>query len=309
MSTRHKGAMNQALSSRLIVLRKGPCEALLYPERGFQLLGFRAPSPRGERTELLHVAGEAIEPSDRRYGNPILFPAVGVSNGAHPDSWEYGGKSLAMPPHGWARNVYWQIEASSDEALTAVLLPHPGWKAVYPFDFSMRLTYRFEGTSLVADTVIENAGEVPMPYALGFHPYLRMPLAPQSRAAACQVSLPAGTRLRPQDGWRQVSRTPEAARTVTLDHEDLPGSIVLADTGATSLEVVDEAAGMATFVSVAGSEQSFPVWVAWNASPDAPYVCLEPWTDAPNALNRPGTRKLDPGQTHRYRMAIGARAF
>ena len=87
----------------------------------------------------------------------------------------------------------------------------------------------------------------------------------------------------------------------------LPGSIVLAETGATALEVEDAAAGIATRVSVEGSAQGFPIWVAWSAAPDAPYVCLEPWTDAPNALNRPETRRIEAGATHRYQLKISAR--
>ena len=49
--------------------------------------------------------------------------------------------------------------------------------------------------------------------------------------------------------------------------------------------------------------------IIWSAAPEAPYVCLEPWTDAPNALNRPGTRTLAAGAKHRYRMTISARTL
>jgi galactose mutarotase-like enzyme len=73
--------------------------------------------------------------------------------------------------------------------------------------------------------------------------------------------------------------------------------------------VEDPSSGLAARVSVAGSEQSFPVWVIWSSAPDAAYVCLEPWTDAPNALNREGTRKLAGGATHRYRMELSVRSL
>ena len=107
--------------------------------------------------------------------------------------------------------------------------------------------------------------------------------------------------------WRTITRAAAPARTISAADPELPGSIVLADTGALALEVEDEAAGLAARISLEGSEATFPTWVAWSAAPSAPYLCLEPWTDAPNALNRPGTRRLDPGQRHRYRMAISLR--
>jgi galactose mutarotase-like enzyme len=116
-------------------------------------------------------------------------------------------------------------------------------------------------------------------------------------------------RLQSPDSWRTLTRGPVAARTVLATEAELAGSIVLTETGATSLEVQDPTAGLTTRVSVEDSEQSFPVWVVWSAAPDAPYVCLEPWTDAPNALNRSGTRAIPPGATHRYRMSITVSAL
>src|SRR5581483_9628911 len=97
----------------------------------------------------------------------------------------------------------------------------------------------------------------------------RAPLTPKGDRARCQIALPAGTRLRsrPEDGWRVIQRTPEPARTVAITDPELNGSIVLADTGARAMEVVDAGSGLATRCSVEDSEQSFSHWIIWNASP------------------------------------------
>lgn len=290
------------VASRFIQLSNATARAQVYPERGFQLFGFQV--KRGDSwIETIHAPLIPVEAADRRYGNPVLFPAVGVSNGAHPDSWQHEGKTYPMPPHGWARNVYWQVEQVSDESLTAALVPHPGFRLGFPFDFDMRMTYSLVGAQLQLDTVIRNLGEHAFPYALGFHPYLKAPLQ-AGEAQNCVVELPAGTRLRSDDGWRSFVSSPAPARRIALNDAELPGSIVLTNTGATALQVRHESSELATRVSVEGSEQDFPVWVAWTASAESPYVCLEPWTDAPNALNRQGTRQLASGQTHRYRMSL-----
>jgi galactose mutarotase-like enzyme len=294
--------------SRLIVLEEGGSRALIYPEQGFQLHGFDVDLGRGSPLQLVYGPRGAREPADRRYGNPVLFPSVGLSHGSAPNSWEHGGRALLMQQHGWARDLYWHVEHLDGRSITGVLSPTSGVKAAFPFDFELRLRYVLEGRALTLETTIANQGNEPFPYALGFHPYLRAPLA-GGRREDCRVQLPAGVRLQSPDNWRTLNRGPASARTVDLTEPELPGSIVLVETGAKALEVEDRAAGLAGRISVEESEESFPVWVVWSAAPEAPYVCLEPWTDAPNALNRPGTRTLAAGGTHRYRMTISVRAL
>ena len=304
--------MTTAVGSRLVRLDNGECRALVYPEQGFQLRGFTttvAGRAGGAPIEAIFSPADAREPADRRHGNPVLFPSVGVTHGAEADRWSHGGRLLPMPQHGWARDGYWHVEAIDDRSVTGVLAPTTGIRAGFPFSFELRLRYALEGTALVFSAELANRGDEPFPYAFGLHPYLRAPLGGASGRSNCKVRLPAGIRLRSSDSWRAIERAPVAAASIAVSDPELPGSIVLAETGATAFEVEDTDAGIATRVSVAGSETDFPIWVVWSATPDAPYVCLEPWTDVPNALNRPGTRTIAAGATHRYRMTISLRSL
>ncbi len=303
--------MPTAAASRLVRLDNGRLRALIYPEQGFALRGVRAVPegrPAGEPVEVIFAPPDGREPADRRYGNPILFPSVGVTSGVEPDRWSHDGRALPMQQHGWARDAYWHVEAIDDLSVTGCLVPTTGIRAAFPFGFVLRLRYSLEGSSLLLSAELGNEGDQPFPYALGFHPYLRAPLGDGSRRT-CRVRLPGGTRLRSPDAWRTIDRSSAPPRVIDVSDPELAGSILLADTGASALEVEDTAAGLATRVSVEGSEQGFPIWVAWSAGPDAPYVCLEPWTDAPNALNRPGTRAIEPGAIHRYRMTVSLRTL
>jgi galactose mutarotase-like enzyme len=304
--------MTTPVASRLVRLDNGECRALVYPEQGFQLRGFAtrvAGRNGGAPVDVIFSPDGAREPADRRHGNPVLFPSVGVTHGVEADRWSHGGRALPMPQHGWARDGYWHVEAIDDRSVTGLLVPTTGIRAGFPFPFELRLRYALEGAALVLSGEISNRGDEPFPYAFGLHPYLRAPLANGAARGDCRVRLPAGVRLRSSDSWRTIERAPAAARVVAASDAELPGSIVLAETGAASLEVEDAGAGIAARVSVDGSASSFPIWVVWSAAPDAPYICLEPWTDAPNALNRPGTRTLAAGATHSYRVTIALRAI
>jgi galactose mutarotase-like enzyme len=208
-----------------------------------------------------------------------------------------------MPQHGWARDLYWHVDETDARSVSGLLVPTSGMRAAFPFDFELRVRYALDGSRLTLTATLVNKGGGPLPYALGFHPYLRAPLAGGGRDD-CIIRLPGGVRLQTNDGWRTITRAPAAPRTILATDAELPGSIVLVETAASSLEVEDRAALLATRVSIEESEESYPVWVVWSPAPDAPYVCLEPWTDAPNALNRRGTRTLSAGATHRYRMTI-----
>jgi galactose mutarotase-like enzyme len=273
--------------------------ALLYPEQGFQLHAFVA-KVDGRDVDVIDGPTGDREPDDRRYGNPVLFPSVGVTAGAEPDRWTHRGRAMPMQQHGCARDAYWHVDAADGRSVTGVLVPTTGIRTSFPFAFELRLRYAIEAEGLVLTAEIANRGGERFPYALGFHPYL-------TATPRCRVSLPAGVRLRSEDSWRTIARAAAPARAIDATDAELPGSIVLAETGAHALEIENPDAGTVTRVSVEGSAQGFPIWVVWSGAPDARYLCLEPWTDAPNALNRPGTRTLAPGAVDRYRMTIFVR--
>ncbi len=293
--------------SRLVTLDDGESRASVYPEQGFQLRGFEVGVARGQPRKVVFgpSPGER-EPRDRRYGNPVLFPSVGASHGAQPESWEWGGRTLLMPQHGWARDLYWHVEEQDAASVTGVLTPTNAMRAAFPFAFELRLRYGLEQGALRLDASLTNSGSEAFPYALGFHPYLLAPIGAGARAD-CVVRLPAGVRLQSTDGFRTTARSAFASQSIPASDPQLAGSILLAETGARALEIEDPIARLATSVSTEGSDSDFPLWVIWSPSPEAPYLCLEPWTDAPNALNRAATRAISPGATHRYRMTIRVR--
>src|SRR3954470_4347029 len=116
-------------ASRLVELVDGESRVLVYPEQGFQLHGFTVGLGDGRRTEAIYGPPGAREPADWRFGNPVLFPSVGLSSGSQPHSWDHEGRALHMPPHGWARDLYWHVAARDARSVTGMLVPTTGMRA------------------------------------------------------------------------------------------------------------------------------------------------------------------------------------
>jgi galactose mutarotase-like enzyme len=148
-----------------------------------------------------------------------------------------------MPFHGFARDVYWQVTDVQMDRVTALLVPEGVARTCFPFNFALRLTYRLGEDGLALDAEISNTGEAEaFPYALGFHPYIRVPLGP--RAPCRRLGGPAGRRsIRSDDGGRTHGRQPLEPRRVQAD-EELVNSLLLTDLPTRCLEVEDRPNGM-----------------------------------------------------------------
>jgi galactose mutarotase-like enzyme len=163
---------------------------------------------RGE--ELLGILGgiEAYLNQGKVFGIPLLHPWANRLGG-----WEYAvaGRTVrldrgspllhvddrehCLPIHGAvAAGSDWQVTASEAARLTAELdwAAHPELFALFPFAHRVGLDIRLADDGLRIETTIEATGDVPVPLAFGFHPYLAPPGAPRER---WDVELPALTHL------------------------------------------------------------------------------------------------------------------
>ena len=296
--------MGYTHKSRLVLLKHRNKRAWVYPEQGFQLYGFEQDFGKTTAASVIYAPDRNREPPERRYGNPILFPNPGFSQSDHGlNTWIWQEKALSIPLHGFARDTCWQLLDLHADRVTAEMLPNPSAALAFPFKFRLELTYRLEERGLVLDAMLENIGKESFPYAFGFHPYLNAPLGRKGSVKNCFVKLPAGIRNESTHQWKNPRKSSFAAQRIRGDHP-LEPAILLRETYTRDLEVEDEANGFVARISTADSCQSLDTWVIWSESPEAPFLCLEPWTDIPNALNRPETRCCAVGEEHRYQMIL-----
>src|SRR5207244_13201487 len=121
-------------------------------------------------------------------GTPVLSPLRSknrVDDQAH--HYEWNGKILEMPQHGFARRSKWSSREQDAASVRLELTDTEATRVNYPFAFRLCLTYRLSQGRLHWEQVIENCSAEPLPFSTGFHPYFAVPLTPKSRRDACFV--------------------------------------------------------------------------------------------------------------------------
>lgn len=104
---------------------------------------------------------------------PILFPAVG---GSVNNQYIVDGKTYAMKPNGFAADYPWTVVDKGDEQVSLTLTDNEETLKVYPFEFSLMVTYSLEGNNLHVRFVVVNNSQKTMPFALGFKPTFNIPI-------------------------------------------------------------------------------------------------------------------------------------
>ncbi|WP_093078051.1 aldose 1-epimerase family protein [Pseudonocardia oroxyli] len=214
-------------------------------------------------------------------------------------TWEGRTQQLALSEpaagnaiHGLLRHAFWRPSDQTDAAitLTATAPPQNGW----PQPVTVAVTYRVGDDGLSVETTATNEGSGPIPFGLGFHPYLRVGDTPTDD---CTLTLAARAQLPLRD---QIPSGPLAPRdttfplaTTTLD--DAFGDCVPTD-GLVRHTLTGPDGGVELWADPAFG------WVQVFTPDDMPghgrAVAVEPMTCPPDALNS-GTdlQILEPGES------------
>jgi galactose mutarotase-like enzyme len=250
----------------------------LAPARGALVTSF---SVGGRELLYLDRATLADPSKNVRGGNPVLFPSPGRLTG---DAFMINGRAGALKQHGFARALPWRpgaVEDTKNASVTLTLSSSELTRAQYPFDFVFELRFSLRGTCLTLGLRVHNPGEVPLPFAVGFHPYFA--IADKARARidtrATRIFDNVTKSLAPFHGF---DLTAPELDVYLLDHGSCASALRFAD---------------GTRIDVRASAE-FTRWVVWTVA-GKDYVCLEPWSAPPDALNTgEGLLQLAPGAVH-----------
>ena len=108
-----------------------------------------------------------------KYHSPILFPIVGkVLN----NKYRAEGNEYELPQHGLARTREFTMIEKDDSHIVFELLWSEDTLKIYPYKFSLRLTYELLENGIKVGYTVKNLDDKEIYFSIGGHPAFMCPL-------------------------------------------------------------------------------------------------------------------------------------
>ena len=104
--------------------------------------------------------------------SPILFPIVCSVNN---DTYRVDGKEYHLPRHGFARDTEFKLIAHSERKVTFALQSSEETKKVYPYDFTLSISYVLDGNKIGVIWHVHNTDTQEIHFQIGGHPAFNVP--------------------------------------------------------------------------------------------------------------------------------------
>lgn len=247
---------------------------------------------------MLWSAPDFGSPGSRpsRSGIPLLFPFAGRLRG---QSYTFKGRTYHVTSaplnngnaiHGFVLNRPWRVvEQTTERAIGEfqASVDEPALLEEWPADFRITVAYEVTGQSLRAEFLVFNPDDVPLPCALGAHPYCRLPLG-GADPGACRITVPAA------EYWEIADGIPTGRRLAVTGSRNLTEGRTFRETelddvltglqieeGQVQRTIDDPGSGRRLLQSF---DASFPHCVDFT-SPHREAVAIEPYTGIPNPFS------------------------
>lgn len=231
---------------------------------------------------------------------PLLFPIVGK---LPEDTYLVDEKVYKLPQHGFARDQEFTLIHEEATRLTFQLMASEVSRAVFPFEFDLRVRYELRGTTLTVGWHVRNPAAAPhaLLFSIGAHPAFRCPLLPGEQFEEYFFEFDHPVQLQRQllqGGLRSGDTQPvpltaggtELPLTGALFADD---ALVFSHYDFTRLTLRSRQSARAVRVSFAG----FPYLGLWTKSAQAGFVCIEPWQGVASPVGAPGELAAKEGIT------------
>ncbi len=212
-----------------------------------------------------------------------LFPVCGRF---FEGKYTYNGSTYEMMLHGFAKLQEFEVVRQDTAAITLQLKDNEETRSMYPFRFSLEISYVLTGETLNVTLIVHNLDDKTMIFAVGGHPGFNVPLEEGKSFEdyyiafddACDAKI-----LCLSDTCFYIDKDApfplEDSRILHLRHDLFDkDAIFLKDTGSgVALCCADGKR------SVHISYPDMPYIGLWHKPfSDAPFVCIEPWTSYPS---------------------------
>lgn len=240
---------------------------------------------------------------------PILFPVIGRMSG---DIIRVDGAEYPIPMHGFALTSSFSTTAQSDNLCSLKLRSSPATRRHYPYDFTLKITYRLSGSALQATAEVRNDGKISLPASFGLHPGFCWPLiagVPKQRHLITFDETAPIFYTRPVDRLIGPTRIelPLEGRSLRLEE-------ALFETGGMALlSLKSRSLRFHTDDGKAAIRLDFPDMngvILWSR-PGGDFLCIEPLLGHADPLGfsgdimeKPGMAHIEPGRTLTSKVTI-----
>jgi galactose mutarotase-like enzyme len=315
----------QVAESQLVrlTLPGGKLQAHISPTRGAELVGLEVRRNR-QWSELLY-RGMDFRPTDGWAGRaPILWPAVGRNYSNPPPSdadddaltWTHNGITYPIAIHGFARELPWRLVSqgvcNQSAFVQLTLRDNATSRRSYPFGFELDTEYRLWKSSLYIRQSVRSdpLNKEPMPFSIGNHITLALPLVPGSEPGATIIATPATWQVitdrtgRPTGqviavNYRQPRRLDSLQPLTPISLSGYPDGLAWAR--------LTDPTGFALTISHREERRPNGVPVLFNlwGDPAHGYFAPEPWVGKQNSLaSGDGIIALSPGDTFHWTLTV-----
>ena len=244
----------------------------------------------------------------------VCFPICG----ALPDgSYTYQGNRYEMPMHGFLREQNLTVRHQSARELCLEATQTPETLRIYSFAFVFQIYYELLGRRLQVTYRVSNPSpNESLVFAVGSHYTYQVPIRQGERLEDYSLAFSPFsefTQLHLEDGLVSQHTSSFQWKTgMPLNELDKNGSVLLRcpsqpEEHTVSLE--NAKTGSRTAVTFRG----FDYCVLWRPFPDAPFVCIEPWSSTPEKVGNTGAleskhamTELAPGDEKCFSLSIEA---
>lgn len=224
-------------------------------------------------TEYLWQADPAFWPKH----SPLLFPIVG----SLPEkSYAYQEKKYSLENHGfiWTKE-FSQVE-EKDDYLRFEISETDETLAIYPFRFTLSVSYKVDGNTLSVGYHVQNRDEKTIYFSIGAHPGFRTPISETEKKEDYEIIFEKKETVKRYFLNRENVLSGESS--LFLEESDRvsvsaslfeKGAVVLKEHASRSVTLKGKKSGRFVRLDFSG----FPCLGIWSPKPEAPFVCIEPW--------------------------------
>lgn len=212
-----------------------------------------------------------------KYHSPHLFPIVGQLKNS---KYRVGGKEYELPSHGLARISEFTLISQSSDCITFELLYSDKSLEVYPYKFSLQVTYTLEEDSIKVSYKVTNLDDKKIYFSLGAHPAFMCPIEKTEVLEDYYLKFNklenSSIMCFNEDTYFTHSKKEylEDSDIIKLRKEVFKNDALVFD-DLKSDKITIKSNNSKKTLSVEFAE--FPYMGIWAPAKGAPFVCIEPW--------------------------------